>query len=174
MNAPDPLLEQVYSELRRTAERKLSEERRDQTLTPTGLVHEAWLRLMEASVEWRDINHFRRLAATAMRRILIDRARARMAEKRGGGLKRVPLDDIAIPLPEERLLALDEAIARLAQSKPQHAELVELKFFGGLSGEEAATLLGVSAATVDRMWRYSRSWLQVAMADSELPSFDVD
>lgn len=161
MPSPRDLLPEVYDELRRLAASKLAQERPGHTLDATALVHEAWLRLSEASVEWRDRNHFLRVAATAMRRILVDLARARRAARRGGGAARVELIDIAAPLPEPELLALDEALERLAALKPGHARLVELRHFAGLTGDEAAAALGVSPATADRMWRYARAWLQV-------------
>ena len=161
---PAELLPLVYDELRRLAAAKLAGERPGQTLDATGLVHEAWLKLAGASVEWQDRSHFLRTAATAMRRILVDRARAKLAGKRDGG-GRAELPDLAEPLRDDRLLALDEALDRLAQVKPDHARLVELRFFAGLSGDEAAAALGVSAATADRMWRYARAWLQVELGD---------
>jgi RNA polymerase sigma factor (TIGR02999 family) len=111
-------------------------------------------------VEWQNRTHFLRTAATAMRRILVDRARAKLTAKRDGG-QRVELPDIAAPLPDEQLLALDELLVKLAAIKPDHAKLVELRFFAGLTGDEAAEALGVSPATADRMWRYARAWLQV-------------
>jgi RNA polymerase sigma factor (TIGR02999 family) len=164
MPSPRDLLPQVYDELRRLAAAKLAQERPGQTLQATALVHDAWLRLAEASVEWRDRNHFLRVAATAMRRILVDRARARQTARRGGDGVRVDRIDIATPVPEPELLALDEALDRLAAVKPDHARLIELRYFAGLTGEEAALALGVSPATADRMWRYARAWLQVEIA----------
>src|SRR5204862_5180764 len=124
------LLPQVYDELRRLAAAKLARESPDHTLDATALVHEAWLRLADASVEWRDRSHFLRTAATAMRRILVDRARAKKTAKRDGG-HRAPLADFPAPLPDDQLLALDEALVRLAATHPDHAKLVELRFFAG-------------------------------------------
>jgi RNA polymerase sigma factor (TIGR02999 family) len=161
---PADLLPLVYDELRRLAAAKLASENPGQTLDATALVHEVWLRLEGASVEWQDRSHFLRTAATAMRRILVDRARARHAARRDGGA-RVELPDVSAPLPDDQLLALDGALERLAQVKPDHARLVELRFFAGLKGDEAATSLGVSPATADRMWRYARAWLQVELTD---------
>ena len=138
------------------------------SLDATALVHEAWLRLAEASVEWQDRNHFLRVAATAMRRILVDQARARRAAKRGGGAVRVDGLEIALPVPDADLSALSETLDRLAEIKPDHAKLVELRgYFAGLTGDEAAAALGVSPATADRMWRYARAWLQVEIAGIE-------
>lgn len=161
-------LEAVYAELRAVAARKLAAESPDHTLSPTALVHEAWLRLSEASVVWNDRQHFFRLAAVAMRRILVDRARARLADKRGGKLQQVPLDEIAAPFPDRTIAALDDALKQLEQDNPQHAQLVELRYFGGLTADEAAEAIGVSSSTADRMWRYARSWLQVAIRDGEI------
>jgi RNA polymerase sigma factor (TIGR02999 family) len=161
---PAELLPLVYDELRRLAAAKLASESPGQTLDATALVHEAWLRLANASVEWQDRTHFLRTAATAMRRVLVDHARARHAAKRDGG-QRVELSNCAAPTSDDQLLALDEALERLAQLKPDHARLVELRFFAGLTGDEAAVALGVSAATADRMWRYARAWLQVELGE---------
>jgi RNA polymerase sigma factor (TIGR02999 family) len=161
---PAELLPLVYDELRKLAAVKLASEQPGQTLDATALVHEAWLRLAGAPVEWQDRSHFLRTAATAMRRILVDRARARRAGKRDGG-RRVELADFPAPLADDQLLALDEVLDRLARVKPDHARLVELRFFAGLSGDEAASL-GVSPATVDRMWRYARAWLQVELGEN--------
>ena len=157
---PAELLPLAYDELRKLAAAKLACEQPGQTLNATALVHEAWLKLADASVEWQNRTHFLRTAATAMRRILVDRARAKQTAKRGGG-QRVEQPDIAAPLPDEQLLALDESLAKLAAVKPDHAKLIELRYFAGLTGEEAAEALGISPASADRMWRYARAWLQV-------------
>ncbi len=168
MPSPRDLLPQVYDELRRLAASRLAHERPGHTLDPTALVHEAWLRLADASVEWQDRGHFLRVAATAMRRILVDQARARRAAKRGGGAAvRVDGLEIALPVPDAELAALDEALDRLAATRPDHARLVELRYFAGLTGDEAAAALDVSPATADRMWRYARAWLQVEIAGDE-------
>ena len=156
------LLPQLYDQLRKLAAAKLANEQPGQTLDATALVHEAWLKLADASVEWNDRTHFLRTAATAMRRILVDRARAKLTAKRDGGA-RVELADFPAPLPDAELVALDEALEKLARSKPEHAELLELRFFGGMTGDEAATALGVSPATADRMGRYAKAWLRVEL-----------
>lgn len=161
---PADLLPLIYDELRKLAAARLASENASQTLDATALVHEAWLRLADAPVAWQGRTHFLRAAATAMRRILVDRARARHAAKRDGG-DRVELPDCAAPLRDDQLLALDAALERLALLKPEHAKLVELRFFAGLKTDEAAASLGVSPATADRMWRYARAWLQVELAD---------
>ena len=157
---PAELLPLVYDELRKLAAANLACEVPGQTLDATALVHEACLKLADASVEWQNRTHFLRTAATAMRRILVDRARAKQTAKRDGG-QRVELPDIAAPLPDEQLLALDESLTKLAAVKPDHAKLIELRYFAGLTGEEAAEALGISPASADRMWRYARAWLQV-------------
>ena len=162
---PAELLPQVYTELRKLAAAKLAGEKPGQTIDATALVHEAWLKLADASVEWQDRTHFLRTAATAMRRILVDRARARLSAKRGGGGAKIDLPELSAPLPDPELLALDEALAKFAETKPDHAKLVELRTFAGMTGTEAAETLGISEATVDRMWRYAKAWLAVEMAN---------
>ena len=159
---PREMLPLVYDELRELAAAKLAAEQPGYTLEATALVHEVWLRFADASVEWQDRTHFLRTAATAMRRILVDRARAKLTAKRDGG-ERVDLPEIAASLPDPELLAMDEALTKLALTKPDHAKLVELRFFAGMTGEEAAAALGISPATADRMWRYTRAWLQVEL-----------
>lgn len=160
---PNDLLPLVYDELRKLAAARLAAEQPGHTLDATALVHEAWLKLADASVEWQDRTHFLRTAATAMRRILVDRARAKKTAKRDGG-HRVELVDFSAPLQDDELLALDAALEKLASIKPDHARLVELRYFAGQTGDEAAAALNVSPATADRMWRFARAWLQVEMA----------
>jgi RNA polymerase sigma factor (TIGR02999 family) len=162
MATPGEQWPELYDELRRVASAKLAGEKPGQTLDATGLVHEAWLKLADASIQWNDRAHFVRTAATAMRRILVDRARAKLADKRDGGIP-VRLADIPAPLPDADLIALDDALERMAALKPDHAKLVELRFFGGMTGDEAANALNISPATADRMWRYTRAWLQVEL-----------
>ena len=160
---PAELLPQVYAQLRAVAAAKLAGEPAGQTLDATALVHEAWLRLAGAGVEWHDRTHFFRTAATAMRRILVDRARAKLAVERSGLAARVALAEVAAPLPDPELIALDDALTRLAVTKPDHAKLLELRYFAGQSGDEAAAL-GVSPVTADRMARYALAWLAVELA----------
>lgn len=158
---PDEIFPLVYRELRKLAASKLACEQPGQTLEATGLVHEAWLKLADASVDWNDKTHFIRAAATAMRQILVDRARAKLAFKRGGENYRVEMHDLAAPLPDAELLSLDEALTRLAIIKPDHANLVELRYFSGMSNDEAAAALDVSSATGCRMMNYAKAWLKV-------------
>lgn len=153
--------EQVYAELRRIAAAKLARESPGHTLDATALVHEAWLKLAGASVEWRDRTHFLRTAATAMRRVLVDHARAKAADKRGGGADRVPLDGLVAPDADERLLALDGALTRLAASKPEHAALLEMCHFGALTTAEAAAALGLSCSTAERRIRYAKARIRL-------------
>jgi RNA polymerase sigma factor (TIGR02999 family) len=156
------LLPLVYAELRQLAATKLAAEKPGQTLQPTALVHEAYLRLVgaEPARPYRNRAHFLAVAATAMRRILIENARRKLTQKRGGGLQRQELDEIAAPEPDEELLALDEALDRLAARDPEKARLVELRYFAGLTGQQAAELLDISPTTADRYWAYARAWLQ--------------
>ena len=154
------LIPLVYDELRHLAAAQLACEKPGQTLDATALVHEAFVRLV-GDETFADRRHFFRVAAEAMRRILIDRARSRRRIKRGGQRERVPLSDleIAAEAPAEDLLALDEALDRFAAKDPVKAELVKLRFFAGLSEEEAAAALGISRATASRYWTYARAWL---------------
>jgi RNA polymerase sigma factor (TIGR02999 family) len=163
LQAADQLLPVVYKELRRLAAQKLAREKPGQTLEATGLVHEAYLRLVERKEETRtfkDREHFFAAAAAAMRRILIDNARRKRARKRGGGLHRQPLERIAAPERDADLLALDEALLKLAAQDPIKAKLVELRYFAGLTGDQAAEVLGISSRTADRHWVYARAWLR--------------
>ena len=156
------LLPLVYDELRKLAAARMAAENPGQTLQATALVHEAYLRLVgrDRTRSYRDRGHFFAAAAIAMRRILIDRARRKQAERHGGGRQRQPLDAVAAPEPDEELLALDEALGKLAAEDPVKARLVELRYFAGLTGEQAAEVLGISPATADRYWAYARAWLQ--------------
>lgn len=161
-DALDRLLPLVYDELKRIARGHLRDERSGHTLNTTGLVHETYLRLVHINqVEWRDRAHFFAVAARVMRRILIDYARARGRDKRGGGAIHVPLDD-ALDLPVARaddLLALEEALTRLETLNERQCRVVECRCFAGMSVEETATALGTSPATVKRDWALSRAWL---------------
>jgi RNA polymerase sigma factor (TIGR02999 family) len=161
--AARPLLPLVYEELRRLAAQKLTREKPGQTLDATALVHEAYLRLVKGKQEprpFKDRCHFFAAAAAAMRRILIDNARRKGAQKRGGGLRRQPVDAVTAPTPNQDLLALDEALEKLAAQDPIKARLVELRYFVGLTGEQAAEVLGISPTTADRHWAYARAWLR--------------
>jgi RNA polymerase sigma factor (TIGR02999 family) len=161
-NAAEQLLAAVYQELRRLAAQKMANEAPGQTLQPTALVHEAWLHLGgDEQPTWQNHAHFFGAAAEAMRRILVDRAREKKTLKRGGDLKRVDVDAIqlASPMPDDELLALDEALDRLATVDTRAAEMVKLCFFVGLKQEEAARELGISLSTAERVWGFARSWL---------------
>jgi RNA polymerase sigma factor (TIGR02999 family) len=162
--AADELLPLVYNELRALAAAKLAQEKPGQTLQATALVHEAYVRLVGPADgeprKWNSRGHFFLAAAESMRRILIDNARRKLSQKRGGGREREELDAIVGPEPDEDLLALDEALQKLAAQDPAKARLVELRYFAGLSGDEAAKVLGISPTTADRHWAYARVWLQ--------------
>jgi len=161
--AADQLLPLVYDELRKLAAQKLSHEAPGQTLQATSLVHEAYLRLLDGDMpqQWNGRKHFLAAAAEAMRRILIDNVRRKRSLKRGGTLVRNDLDNIEISNPElsQELLALDEALEKLARTDKQAAELVKLRYFGGITAKEAADVLGISERTGDRLWAFARSWL---------------
>ena len=160
--APEQLLPLVYDELRKLAAQRLARESPGQTLQATALVHEAYLRLVGSGpASWNSRGHFFSAAAEAMRRILIEHARRKRAGKHGGDLHRIELDGVDLPeaAPSEDILALDEALSRLAAEDPTKAELVKLRYFGGLSVEDAGRVLGISRATADRYWAYARVWL---------------
>jgi RNA polymerase sigma factor (TIGR02999 family) len=162
-HAASRLLPLVYGELRRLASQKLARENPGQTLEPTALVHEAYLRLLgDGDVAWDSRGHFFAAAAEAMRRILVENARRKRSLKRGGNRSRQKLDEVllAMPEPREDVLALDEALTRLAAKAPLKAELVRLRYFAGLTVEEAARALGISGTTAERYWTYARAWLQ--------------
>ena len=163
------LLPLVYEELRRLAASRLRHESPDQTLQATGLVHEAYVRLVgPADLPWANRAHFFAAAAEAMRRILVDRARARGRGKRGGDFRRLSLnlDLLDGDEPATEILALDEALESLAAADPSKAELVKLRFYAGLSLSDAATALGISRATAARHWAYARAWLCERLRDS--------
>ncbi len=161
--AADNLLPIVYQELRRLAAERLSHEQPGQTLQPTALVHEAYIRLVGAADPgWDGRGHFFAAAAEAMRRILIERARHKARLKHGGGRKRLQLDDVVLtsePAAPDNLIALDEALTKLSETDKIKAELVKLRYFAGLTVDQAAQVLGVSRATADRYWVFARSWL---------------
>jgi RNA polymerase sigma factor (TIGR02999 family) len=161
--ALDALLPVVYDELRRLAASRLRQEREGHTLQPTALAHEAWLQLVDAPrVEWRGRAQFLAVAARAMRQVLVDHARTRGAQKRGGDLARVTLFDEAATFgrPQLDLLALDEALETLGATEERKARVVELRFFSGLEMQEIASVLGVSDTTVENDWYLARAWLR--------------
>ena len=167
--AAEHLLPLVYDELRKLATAKLAQEKPGQTLQATALVHDAYLRLVddERPQQWDGRGHFFAAAAEAMRRILIDQARQKRRPKHGGDRCRVELDSAVAALnPPGDLLALDEALARLAAEQPAKAELVKLRYFAGLTLEEAAACLGISLATAKRHWAVARAWLYAALEDA--------
>ena len=160
--AADELLPLVYEELRKLAAHKMANEASGHTLQPTALVHEAWLRLVgDECTRFENRAHFFAVAAESMRRILIDSARRKAAQKRGPGLERVALDDldIAVKADDTTLLRIDEALDKLAQEDPPSAKLVKLRFFAGLTNEQAAQALGISERTAKRYWTFARAWL---------------
>jgi RNA polymerase sigma factor (TIGR02999 family) len=167
-HASEQLLPMLYQELRRLAAGMLAQEPPGQTLQATALVHEAYVRLVDSEEEqkWNHRGHFFAAAAEAMRRILVEKARRKQRVKHGGEHQRVEMDDerLVCSVPADQLLALDEALERFAQDEPEKARLVKLRFFAGLSIEEAADALGISRATASRYWTYARAWLRDAVA----------
>jgi RNA polymerase sigma factor (TIGR02999 family) len=165
--AVDKLLPAVYQELRLMAAQKLSHEGPGRTLQPTALVHEAYLRLVGTdSGTWKSRTHFFAAAAEAMRRILIENARRKRRLKRGGNQQKISMDEalVLIDSPSEDVIAVDEALARLAEEEPTIAELVKLRFFGGLTVEQAGEVLGISRRTATRHWTFARAWLYEQLA----------
>lgn len=167
------LLPFVYDELRRLAAQKLAQEKPGQTLQATALVHEAYLRLVapERARQWNGRRHFFHAAAEAMRRVLVDRARHKRSRKCGGAWQRVDVDPaVAVAEdPPDEVVAVHEGLEQLAQHDPVKAELVKLRYFGGLSVEEAADVLGISRATANRYWRYAKAWLFCALKRPSQP-----
>jgi RNA polymerase sigma factor (TIGR02999 family) len=180
-HAASQLLPLVYDELRKLAAQKLAQERPGQTLQPTALVHEAYLRLVatplrerESDTPWDSRGHFFAAAAEAMRRILVEQARRKKRAKHGGDLQRVELHDQEVPVrpPPDEIVALDEALTRLAEEDPEAARMVQLHFFAGLSIEQAAEALGLSRATAYRQWAYARAWLRCTIGgDGDAPAW---
>lgn len=169
-SALDRLMPLVYSELRRLARRCLRRERAGHTMQTTTLVHEAYFRLVDAArVPWRDRAHFFAMSARLMRRVLVDEARRRRFQKRGGNFTRISLDEAMMVSPERDadVLALDEALDRLAKFAPRKCEVVELRFFAGLSIEETATAMGISSDIVKREWRTAKLWLLHELGGAE-------
>ena len=166
-SAAEQLLPVVYDELRKLAAQKMAQEKPGQTLQATALVHEAYIRLVavDKPQHWHSRGHFFGAAAEAMRRILLNRARDKGRMKRGGQRQRIDLDkiEIAVDTPGEDLLAVDEAIERLAEENQECANLVKMRFFAGLSVDEAGAALGISKSTADRYWAYARAWLFEAL-----------
>jgi RNA polymerase sigma factor (TIGR02999 family) len=166
-HAAEQLLPLVYEELRRLAAQKLAQEAPGQTLQATALVHEAYVRLVDvARVEhWNSRGHFFAAAAEAMRRILVDQARKKLSQRRGGGRQRLELEPlcVAAPEPSDDVLAVHEALERFEQVAPQKARLVKLRYFAGLTLPQAADALGISRTTADRHWAYARAWLHAEL-----------
>jgi RNA polymerase sigma factor (TIGR02999 family) len=163
-HAAEQLLPLVYDELRKLAAHKMAREKPGQTLDATALVHEAYLRLVgkdDGHKHWDSRGHFFAAAAEAMRRILVENARRKKSRKRGGGRARLDLEDVqpAVPESDPDLLALDEALTKLAAKDKVKADLVQLRYFAGMTSAEAAAILGISKATADRYWAYARAWL---------------
>src|ERR1035437_3694105 len=160
----------VYEELRKLAAHKMAQEAPGQTLQPTALVHEAWLRLgADGQPPWRKSAHFFAAAGQAMRQILVERARRRTALERAGGVRCLSLDEVEIPIAvadDEMLLAVDEALEQFAARDPRKAELVKLRYFIGMSFEEAASVLGIAVPTAKKWWAYGRAWLAVSLRPS--------
>jgi RNA polymerase sigma factor (TIGR02999 family) len=175
-HAAEQLLPLVYEELRKLAAQKMAQEAPDQTLQATALVHEAYLRLVdvEKAQHWNSRGHFFAAAAEAMRRVLIDNARRRHSQRRGGAAERRSLDGLeaAVPASDDELLAVDEALERLHKVDPPKAELVKLRYFGGLTIPEAAQALGISVTTANRYWTYARAWLHEELAAGGGPPSD--
>jgi RNA polymerase sigma factor (TIGR02999 family) len=168
--APEELAAALYEELRAVARRDLAGERPGHTLQPTALVNEAWMRLFTGSeAGFENRAHFFSAASTAIRRVLADHARKRRAEKRGGDRGRVPIDEVDVggPVRSEDVLALDEALERLASFAPLQARIVEMRFFGGLTTGEQARALDLSESTVERNWRLARAWLRGELGDGD-------
>lgn len=168
--APAKLMPLVYEELRQLARQYLQRERADHTLQATGLVHEAYLRLVDQSTTtWQNRAHFFGVAAQLMRRILVDYARSHRAEKRGGGWDKLVFDEAIAPAAERSidLIALDDALKDLLALDPRQSQIVELRFFGGLTNEEVAEVLDVSPRTVKREWRMAKAWLRRAITTEE-------
>ncbi|MCU0915412.1 MAG: sigma-70 family RNA polymerase sigma factor [Planctomycetes bacterium] len=164
--ATEELLPLVYEELRLLAAQKLAQEKPGQTLQATALVHEAYLRLVgNEPPTWSGRGHFFAAAAEAMRRILVDNARRKGRFKRGGAREQIALDEVSVPLEEspEDMIALDEALTKLARAEPEAFELVRLRYFAGLTQQQAADILGMPHRTADRTWAYARAWLYQEM-----------
>lgn len=169
--APDQLLPMVYEELRRLAQARMANERSEHTLQPTALVHEAYVRLVDASnpQEWNSKGHFFAAAANAMRRILVENARRKKSLRRGGGRQRVDVDEMDLSDPNNAsfLSALDSSLDQLSNENPVAGQVVNLRFFGGLTIEQTAEALDVSVRTVNRHWVFAKAWLHSHLSDSD-------
>jgi RNA polymerase sigma factor (TIGR02999 family) len=174
--AAEQLLPLVYDELRKLAAQKLAQEQPGQTLQATALVHDAYVRLVDTdqAQKWHSRGHFFAAAAEAMRRVLIDQARRKQSQRRGGGLKRLDLDDVPIAAPEPSLdlLAVNEALERFEKLDPLKARLVKLRYFAGFTIPEAADALGISSTTADRYWSYARAWLHAELQNADARQAD--
>lgn len=171
--ASEQLLPLVYDELRRLAATRMAKEAAGQTLQPTALVHEAWMRLVSGNAKvWRNRGHFFGAAAQAMRRILIERARRKMSFKRGSGAEHVCIEDVDVVdrLPDERILLIDEALARLEATDRELARVVTLKFYGGLTNVEVGEVLGVTERTVQNKWTFAKAWLLESILEETNPT----
>jgi RNA polymerase sigma factor (TIGR02999 family) len=173
-HAAEQLLPLVYDELRKLAAQKLAQEKPGQTLQATALVHEAYLRLVDRDNDqpWNSRGHFFAAAAEAMRRILVDQARKKMSRKRGGGLERLPLEEVEIGAPEPTvdLLAVNDALEKFGRIDKAAAELVKLRYYAGLTLPQAAEALGISSSTADRQWAYARAWLHAELQENDAES----
>lgn len=170
----DALMAAIYDDMRRLALSHMRSERDDHTLQPTALVHEAYVKLVDQrNTDWKDRLHFFAVASRIIRRILIDHARERGAQKRGGAAGRIALDDLAAPIADLDLLALDEALGDLARIDERQARIVELRFFGGCSIEEVAELLSMGKRSVDREWHGARAWLLSRLEEGEAELSDA-
>lgn len=175
--AAGQLLPLVYEELRRIAAHKMANEKPGQTLQPTALVHEAWLKIAGTNQQqWKGREHFFGAAAEAMRRILIDQARRKLAQKRGGKIDPATLHESRIEMraPSEEIVAVHDALDELARQEPATAEVVKLRYFTGLTSAETADVLELSLSTVERHWAYARAWLKRAIEESEHKSFSAE
>ena len=173
-HAAEQLLPLVYDELRKLAAQKLAQEKPGQTLEATALVHEAYVRLVDTDQvpHWNSRGHFFAAAAEAMRRILVDQARKKMSRKRGGGLERLPLEevDIGVPQPAVDLLAVSDALEKFESIDKAAANLVKLRYYAGLTLPQAAEALGISSSTADRQWAYARAWLHAELRENDAES----
>ena len=173
-HAAEQLLPLVYDELRKLAAQKLAQEKPGQTLEATALVHEAYIRLVDVgrAQHWNSRGHFFAAAAEAMRRILVDQARKKKSRKRGGGLERLPLEevDVSAPQPAVDLLAVNDALEKFERLDKSAADLVKLRYYAGLTLPQAAEALGISSSTADRQWAYARAWLHAELRENDAES----